>query len=574
MTISSCQVVEDSAAVKSASTFKVTAAAPQATRISYTVKEDGGAFTGVSQAWEVGDVITIMDDTRRFAKFTVESVDANGVATFNVGDYTPEQTKDGEIVNVATQLAAVYYPAILEEKSGWSTSYSYSGKDTTFNFHVPFDLTEGLTGKLTDKPRIPLKALAEIVDNTVTFTFDNVGSVVAVTGLKAAPNATITSVRLSGLAVSGNVKYDVQADPKTFEFKSGSKGNLEIALTEPLVCDASGNCATTLYFPVLPSEATEVAVYANTAAGDTYVNKFNVTEVKSGVLYYMTRELKIMDDFAAEVDGKKCATIDDAAAAVRAAENDCVVKLLADLTLETGVIFQNNNGKKLTLDLNDHSIIGNGASPLVTVKNTNVEFKGGPENKGTIKNTGARALYISAESSSAKITATFNGGYYTSDKITVYAGGKSGDGTLYADVYVNEGTTIETTSDGSGVYALQLSGSTVGCSANLHMAGGLILAEYTTKGYAIRLSGNGTHEITGGKAVAAGTVVYAQNSSKLTVTGGYFEGAFSKTSANVFELKGGHYAWDNMDKLATFVPAGYKVATSKETGYYYTIVAE
>lgn len=559
-----------------ATPLTATATIETGTRVSYTVNEKE-----ILQQWEVGDVIQCVDNVRHMFKFTVESVDENGVAKIKSDeDYSKFVYNDANIkVQTADTVFAVYYPAAKMTES----APTYNGNEYDYVYRVNFDLTKGLTGNLDPdttgaKARIPLLATAAISNDMVSFKFKPVGAVVALKGFNAAPNAKINKVVVSGFSTVGSYVWYVTFNKKTFK-QTKQKNAVEIAgnndlifqFDEPLVCDAEGKCATDLYFPILQSKSANITVMAYSTDGTVYADKFSTT-FDAGVYYYTTRNLKPLTEGVVTVNGKNYFTFDDAVEAANATEGDVEVKLLEDITLQSQKFFTYQPGK-LILNLNNHKITGSVTSTsdspkscyqsMITVFRS-ADFIGGGEN-GMIRNNGGRALSIDGAAVSVPLNITFDGGtYYSSESYGVVAGGKDANDNRCV-ILVKSGKFYSATNA-----AFQVGGWMKASSATIKIESGEFDAP---KGIALRLNGNASEaEILGGTFSGKNSVQTNSAESSLIVHDGIFNATdqvINNSNAYKVFLEGGYYkttsTGDNQLILANTIKGVIRV-----TGGYFS----
>lgn len=628
LTVSSCQVAEDYAVVNAAKgekvSFQAAATIDAGTRVSYTLNTEENA---IYQAWEEGDVITFVDNTRHVSKFKVRSINTEGVADLIVpscydedpdNDYTPYvYSESGIKVRTADTLYAIYYPA-----GSFSGSMpTYEGNDQNWQYRCSFDLTQGLTGTLEPdttgkKLRVPLLATAKIeslskTEFKVDLKFAPLASIVAVKGFTTVADAKITKLTFSGFSTKGSFTYYTGYNSKTYaqsnqytEFITNGKDEIVFNFDEPLVCDATGKCDVTLYFPVLPAESAEITMTATAEDGAIYSDKFT-KKVEAGQYYYTTRTLKALTAGVAQVDGKDYFTFDDALDAVNADTANCELKLLEDVTLTAVKTIKYQGGRKVTLNLNNHKISGEVANPSgsvyqgMLVVQSNIDFVAGGENGGVI-NTGGRAVAVCGESVKAPLTITFDGGTYSAGASYALVVAGNGNTDNIANVTIKSGKFITA----SAHAAVQAGGYLKANSAKFVIEDGEFVSPQSA---AFRLNGTGAEAvINGGKFTGKNALYTAQTSNILTVNGGTFESTdmlitignllkmtlnngyfkypvasmLSNTAKGTIEIKGGYYS--DASGLATAadeagfvtVPAGFKYVESDNADYGYKVVAE
>lgn len=624
LTISSCQM-DEVPSVKTnqksgAYPLKATATIKADTRVSYTLNTEENA---IYQQWEVGDVIKCVDNARHMFKFTVDTV-VDGVAHLALAteDYDPfVYSESGIKVRMADSIYAIYY-------SGGSMSSAmptYNGSDQDWQYRVSFDLTQGFTGTLDPdttgkkKLRVPLLARTALEGDVVNFEFTPLASIFAVKGFKAAPNAKIKKLTFTGFLSKGNFTYYTSYNTKTYEqyneyteFIANGQNEIIFDFEEPLVCNAEGFCDTTLYFPILPAEYAEVTMAATAEDGAVYSDKFS-SEFPAGRYIYTTRTLTPMTEGIISVDGKDYFTFSDALAAVNAATEDCEMKLLRDITLEGGEkFFEYNEGRKVTLNLNNYKLSGSIESTstgsrynsMITAR-CNMDIIGGGENGG-IENNAGRALSLEGSTVSAPIHMTIDGGtYYTwGTSFALVIGGKDSNQNI-AEVTIKNGKFLAPNATRA---AVQVGGYNIASSGKLTIENG----EFTTaEGSAIRLNGEAA-EVTINNGTFSGkhAVLTTRDSHVLTINGGTFEsnletinsgvskclyykininGGYFKSLSDAGNLSksndksiitGGYFTSNSClftpadENIYFTVPTGYKYVESDVEGYLYMVVPE
>lgn len=443
--------------------FRVSATIASDTKLEYSV-----ADAAITPAWKVGDEVFGYDDKGSVFTFTVNSV-SEGKAILDVGEYQPGQAK---------YLYAVYYPgkgvADIEDEA---IAVDLSSQSGILNADFPLIMTS--TGR--------------IQNNEVSLNFSCSSSILALKQFKVKAGERITSVKITGVTVDGEINsvhgmMDVIA--------SESTGTVTVATD--LTADADGVAEGPVFLSVLPSKDTRIGIVAVAENGTEYATSTLIAgvDVEEGNYYYVSKN---MGEAVAEIveTGEKFATINNAFERANESTVPVTIKLDKNVTVTDTILLKNALNCLTYIDFNGYKISASlKGKAILNIKSDVVLEDNSPEGDGGLENTYAnaesRAIYMRYD----KISVTINGGVYAS---------KADDGVAYfrgisSKIVVNGGKFI-----------------------NKRTAGGEAFYIYGSTGISGTINGGSFIDVNGGNAQA----IRSGNGAQIKIYGGYFHNGSS-----------------------------------------------
>ena len=526
----SCKTIEENNGQIVEKKLKITAVidGKMETRVSYDVDNTANTIT---PAWEVGDEVFGFDSNNNTFTLSVTATGDEGATLEPEGSYSPAE---------GTTVYAIYAPGYsVSDLNDNTLSVNLAAQGGVLNASTPALMCA--TGSVN-------------ADNELELHFANQTAIIGVkkfqlNGVTAA--TTVTSMTVNGVITTGmfRVKDGV------LELVPGTETG-SITATHPnapdggWTTDANGICEAGVYFAAMPTtEAPEITLNA-VAGGIKYANVSSITAsaMEPGKYYYMSKKL---GGAVADVDGIGYATIDEAWAVANAAAAPCTVTLLADCTAAAKLLLNNTGSGDVTLDLNgcklttitsDYGIHVNARTLVIEDNEQGGEIESESTNKYLLYTAGSANVTIS----SGRLTSAYrticvqtnahvsiNGNATISSIVHgVYSLGTlnvSGNATITADsygIFVTDG--ITTISDNAVVTATE--NGSYGCyvysetnDPKLVVTGGTIkslapAANNSTKN-AIRVSTNGSAEISGGIIEDVATAIYVAYDGSVSISG-------------------------------------------------------